>query len=110
MPGESPPRKNEPCIVPNAELSRPDDREVTEGGSREEALGALLLEYRKAIHDLSNILAAASMRLELYDATVASSTQSEEAAELAGAMREAISNCSGVIERLYAVREGRSMQ
>jgi hypothetical protein len=111
MPGE--------CGLPGGRLPRDGDSRgassagrgdcASAEGRRTEALEALLLEYRKAVHDLGNILATAGMRLELHDMAAAGggAPPTAEAAELAGAMREAIANCRGVIDRLYAARDSR---
>lgn len=63
---------------------------------------AVFSEYCRAVHDLNNSLAAANMRLELYQLVTSSDGESPECsfAEVTRAMRELMTTCQTVAARL----------
>ena len=72
---------------------------------RVEVLEAMLLEYRKAIHDIANNLAAAGLHLDLCECGGTGDTTA-----LVAVMRASLEACSQTIQRLHAARDGQARQ
>jgi hypothetical protein len=71
---------------------------------------AVLDEYCRAIHDLSNSLAAANMRLELYQfaASQGGALPENAVADVTRAMSDMMVTCQAVAVRLKAAARGSS--
>jgi len=70
--------------------------------ARAEALEGLLLEYRRAVHEIANHLASAGLQLDLYEGE----PSDRDPDALLAAMRATIDACGLTIQRLHAARDG----
>jgi hypothetical protein len=77
-----------------------------------EVMRVMLKQYRRAVHDLNNIIGALTLRLDVYDMVAEKDpvVQTGPAAELARDLREAVTSCRQIIDGLRSARSDEARQ